>query len=442
MKQIILTALLALIAMTGWAQKKVWDNVVTGYVNIPIIKVTKVAIYDDRTEVFFHLEVPQQMAGESVPLATKPMLTADGKTYSVKGATVISLTEPYAIPADGKVDFSLIFEPIPENTYLISVAEPNAWSIANVRDTDSQPTGIVDTYWRKEATRDWLIGFTPKHVIYDNTVWDIVSQVEKKDAYTLTLLFNNMSGVKCAFYSKDFSLKAKVVKVGKLKKGKRTITIDDEKPIICSPITGTALPDYPMKDQRTGFVDNGYKAGDSVTIIGWLKDMPEEAWKRNGREFEVSIKNILNDENTYTYIPMDSLGRFTLKIPLLNTSEALLDRDRTTEGTVLEPGKTYFFLNDFKTKQKLWMGDDVRVQNELLAHPLSHDYAEIDDSRSDLDPMTYLAQADSVRQAQMNELAGWVTDHPNLSQRFQDYVAGYYQNILGKWNLCTPISAR
>ena len=433
MKHTFITALLALVAMTGWAQKKVWDNVVTGYVNIPIINVTKVAIYDDRTEVFFHLEVPQQMAGESAPLATKPMLTADGKTYSVKGATVISLTEPYAIPADGKVDFSLIFEPIPENTYLISVTEPNAWSIANVRDTDSQPTGIADTYWRNEATGDWLIGFTPKHVIYDNTVWDIVSQVEKKDAYTLTLLFNNMSGVKCAFYSKDFSLKAKVVKVGKLKKGKRTITIDDEKPIICSPITGTALPDYPMKDQRTGFVDNGYKAGDSVTIIGWLKDMPEEAWKRNGREFEVSIKNILNDENTYTYIPMDSLGRFTLKIPLLNTSEALLDRDRTTEGTVLEPGKTYFFLNDFKTKQKLWMGDDVRVQNELLAHPLSHDYAEIDDSRSDLDPMTYLAQADSVRQAQMNELAGWVTDHPNLSQRFQDYVAGYYQNILGKW---------
>jgi hypothetical protein len=191
------------------------------------------------------------------------------------------------------------------------------------------------------------------------------------------------------------------------------------------------LPDYPIKDARTGFVDNGYKAGDSVTIIGWLKDMPEEVWKRNGREFEVSIKNILNDENTDTYIRMDSLGRFTLKIPLLNTSEALLDKGRTIERTVLEPGKTYFFLGDFKTKQTLWMGDDVRMQNELVAHPLSHDYAEIDESRSDLAPMTYLAQADSVRRTQMNELAGWVTDHPNLSQRYQDYAAGYYQNILG-----------
>ena len=415
MRKAIIIILLALVATTGLAQKKVWDNVVTGHANLPIITVTKVAIYDDRTEVFLHLEVPQQMAGESGILAANPTLRADGKTYAVKGATVITLNEPYTIPADGKVDFSLLFEPIPVNTWMIDVADPNTWTFANIRDADSQPTGIADTYWRNEATGDWLIGFTPKHVIYNNKVWNIVGQTMKKDVYTLTL--NNGT----------------TIRVDKMKKGLRQIAIGKNKAIVCSPITGTALPDYPIKDTRTGFVDNGYKAGDSVTIIGWLKDMPEEVWKRNGREFEVSIKNILNDENTYTYIPMDSLGRFTLKIPLLNTSEALLDRDRTTEGTVLEPGKTYFFLNDFKTKQKLWMGDDVRVQNELLAHPLSHDYAEIDDSRSDLDPMTYLAQADSVRQAQMNELAGWVTDHPNLSQRFQDYVAGYYQNILGKW---------
>ena len=413
LKKTSITFLLAFVAVLGQAQTKVWNKIVTGYVNVPVISITKVSIYNDRTEVFFHLEVPQQMTGDAVPLATTPTLRADGKEYAVKGATVISLTEPYTIPADGKVDFSLIFEPIPVNTWMIDVAEPNAWSIANVRDADSQPTGIADTYWRNEATGDWLIGFTPKHVIYNNKVWDIVGQTMKKDVYTLTL--NNGT----------------TIRVDKMKKGLRQIAIGKNKAIVCSPITGTALPDYPIKDTRTGFVDNGYKASDSVTIIGWQKDMPEEVWKRNGREFEVSIKNILNDENTDPYIRMDSLGRFTLKIPLLNTSEVRLDRGRTIESTVLEPGKTYFFLNDFKTKQTLWMGDDVRMQNELVAHPLSHDYAEIDESRSDLAPMIYLAQADSVRRAQMNELGRWVANHPNLSQRYQDYVAGYYQNILG-----------
>ncbi len=186
MKRRIAFLLLVLVAMTGWAQQKVWENVVTGHANVPIIKVTKVAIYDDRTEVFLRLEVPQQMqmAGQSVPIAAKPILKADGKEYAVKEATVIKLNELYAIPADGKVDFSLIFEPIPENTYLISVAEPNAWSIANVHDADSQPTGIANTYWRNEATGDWLIGFTKQHVIYNNKVYDIVSQTVKKDAYT------------------------------------------------------------------------------------------------------------------------------------------------------------------------------------------------------------------------------------------------------------------
>ncbi len=414
MKKIIATLLLALVATTGWAQKKVWDNVVTGYANTPIIKVTKVAIYDDRTEVFLRLEGRQQMVGQSVPIAAKPILKADGKDYAVKGATVISLTEPYKIPADGKVDFSLIFEPIPENTYQISVAEPNAWSIANVHEADSQPTGIADTYWRNETTGDWLIGFAKQHVIYNNKVCDIVSQTLKKDAYTLTL--NDGT----------------TIHVGKMKNGLRQIAIGKNKAIVCSPITGTALPDYPTKDIRTGFVDNGYRADDSVTIIGWLKDMPEEAWKRNGREFEVSIKNILNDENTDAFAPMDLLGRFTLKMPLLNTSQAFLDWGRTTKSTVLEPGKTYFFLNDFMTGQMLWMGDDVRVQNELLAHPHSWESADRDRSGQSIVPMTYLAQADSVRKAQISELEQWGASHPNLSQRYQDYVAGYYQNILGE----------
>ena len=253
-KQTIITILRAFFAVMGHAQKKVWNKIMTGYVNVPIISITKVSIDNDRTEVFFHLEVPQQKTGDSVPLATKPTLRADGKEFAVKGATVISLTEPYTIPADGKVDFSLIFEPIPVNTWMIDVAEPNAWTFANVRDAENLPTGIVDTYWRNEATGDWLIGFTPKHVIYDSKVHDIVSQTEKKDAYTL-MLDNGVN-----------------VKVGKMKKGLRTIAIGKDKPVLCSPIIGSALPDYPTKDTRKGFVDNGYRAGDRQRDDYWMAE--------------------------------------------------------------------------------------------------------------------------------------------------------------------------
>ena len=414
MKRRIATLLLALVATTGWAQKKVWDNVVTGHTNVPDFKVTKVAIYDDRTEVFLHLEMPQQMTGESVPLATKPMLTADGKTYAVKGATVISLTEPYIIPADGKVDFSLIFEPIPENTYLISVAEPNAWSIANVHDADSQPTGIANTYWRNEATGDWLIGFAKQHVIYNNKVYDIVNQTEKKDAHTLTLYDGT------------------TIRVGKMKNGLRQIAIGNNKAIACSPIRGAALPDYPTKDTRKGFVDNGYNVKDSVTIIGWLKDMPEEA-RRQGGDFNVSVKNFIVDEEETAYAKMHSLGRFTLKMPLLNSSEVFIDWDRSHQSSVLEPGKTYFFLSDFMTGQTLWMGDDVRVQNELIAYPHAWPNDRIPrDQRGKANAMDFKAKTDSSRAAATASLEETIAQHPNLSQRYTDYAKGYIQTAQGE----------
>ncbi len=82
-KQTILTILFVLVAIVGQAQTKVWNKIVTGYINVPIINITKVSIYDDHTEVFFHLEVPQQMTGDTIPLATKPILSADGKKYAV-----------------------------------------------------------------------------------------------------------------------------------------------------------------------------------------------------------------------------------------------------------------------------------------------------------------------------------------------------------------------
>jgi thiol-disulfide isomerase/thioredoxin len=408
MKNILSFLLLALVATTGWAQKKVWNDIVTGYASAPIIKVTKVAFYDDRTEVFLRLEVPQRMAGQSVPIAAKPILKADGKEYAVKEATVIKLNEPYAIPADGKVDFSLVFEPIQANTWMIDVAEPNAWSIANIRDADSQPTGIADTYWRIEATGDWLIGFAKQHVIYNNKVLDIVSQIEKKDAYTLTL--NDGT----------------TIHVGKIKNGLRQIAIGKNKAIVCSPITGAALPDYPTKDQRTGFVDNGYKATDSVTIIGWLKDMPAQAWQK-GKEFNIGFQNIITVQQENAFAKMDSLGRFTLRMPLLNSSQVFLDWGRTTESTMLEPGKTYFFLNDFKTGQMLWMGDDVRLQNELLVHPhdWNNDRLEHEDAGK-VSAMQFKAKTDSNRAASLARLEETIQKNPNLSQRYIDFVKGYY----------------
>ena len=409
MKKLLSTILLGLVSMTVLAQgEKTWNNVVFGYASAPIINVQKVTFASDRTEVFLQFKIPEhqleKVAGQELPLPEKVTLKANGQEYVTKDATVITLGKSFKMPANGQLDFSFIFEPLPARTKLIDMVDIGGLQIQNIRDLDSQPEDLADTYWRNEATGDWLIGFAPSHVVYQNKVWDIASQTEKKDVYTLTLA------------------DGPTIKVGKMKKGLRTITIGQEKPVVCSPITSIALPDYPTKDLRTGFVDNGYSATDSVTIAGWLKDMPERV-QQKGREFEVSFVDLIMDDQHRLYTTMDSLGRFFLRIPLINSSQAYLDLGRSSLSTVLEPGKTYFYLNDFKTGQQLFMGDDARVQNELIAYPDKWNYQRIENAVS---AMQFKAQMDSICGALRAELDKHIAQRPNLSQRYIDFVNGYY----------------
>ena len=270
---------------------------------------------------------------------------------------------------------------------------------------------LTDTYWKNPKTGDWVIGFTEKHVIYDNAVWDIMEQTERKGGYTFTI--SNGS-------------ETKDIKVSPTKKEERTITIDKKVSVKCSPITTSTLPDYPTRDDRLGFKDNGYRMGDSVTIVGWLKDMPAEAWER-GKEFEVAIMNILTDEQDSFYAPLDSLGRFAFKVPLFNTSQAFLDWKRSRICTVLEPNETYFLLVDFTTGQRLFMGTDARLQNELIAYPhgwlnerIPHDGATYEEA------IAFMESVDSVHKALDSELEERIANHPKLSKRYIDYVKGYY----------------
>ena len=410
MKSTIITILLAVAALTVQAQTKVWDNIVMGYANAPIINVNRVALYADRTDVSLHIDYRK---GRQMGFSRGTALKAGGKEYKVTGATVIKLDEPYTMTED-TLNLTLTFEPLPVTTQRFDFTSPDGLQLLNIRNANSLPEDITNTYWRNESTGDWMIGITPNHVIYKNKVWDIVSQTEKKDAYTLTI--NDGT----------------IIKVGKMKKGQRIITIGKEKPATCSPIVTAALPDYPTKDMRKGFVDNGYRTNDRVTIIGWLKDMPKVAWER-GKEFSVGIENIFRDKEESSYAKMDSLGRFTLKMPILNSSQVFLDWGRTSKSTVLEPGKTYFLLYDFMAGQMLWMGDDVRLQNELLAHP--HDWNEdriADKEEGKVTAMQFKVRTDASRAASMTKLQDCLAQHPNLSQRYIDYLTGYYLTDQGE----------
>ena len=425
MKKLFLTLIAALATVCGFAQEKIWDNVVVGYRTSTVFDVNKVWFYPDRTDVLLHIDFP---AGRQARIALGTTLNDGVSSYALKGkssgaydgAMYVEYDAPFVVPESGEFDVLLSFEPLPTGTELFTLNGYDGWVVQNIRSAVDLPAGITDTYWRNEATGEWFIGIADKYIIYDCRFWEIENIGQKKDRYTLTAT--------CDDERLDIA-------IGNLKNGARTITVGNSKAVKCSPITTATLPDYPIKDTRVGFKDNGYALGDSVTIIGWLKDMPADALQRGGKEFEVMVHNVVTREpgGLSLYAKMDSLGRFTLKMPLQNTSQVFVDWKRTMVSTVLEPGETYFFLHDFGTGQKLFMGNDTRLQNELTAYPASFMNERIEhDHATQEQAMEFLQHVKEYGRRYNAELQKRVEEHPMLSRRYIDYLTGYYRAGMGE----------
>ena len=423
MKKLFLTLFVAFATVCSFAQEKIWDNVVVGYRTSTVFDVNKVWFYPDRTDVLLHIDFP---AGRQARIALGTTLSDSANNYALKGknsveydgALCVEYETPFVVPESGEVDILLSFEPLPTGTERFTLNGYDGWVVQNIRSAATLPSGITDTYWRNNATGDWLIGFAREHVIYDSRFWDIKSMTEKRGGYTLTVVNgDDVLGIK----------------VGKMKMGTRTIKVNGSKAVKCSPITTAMLPDYPVKDNRVGFKDNGYRMGDSVTIIGWLKDMPAEALQRGGNEFEVSIENvILGDEENF-YARLDSIGRFVIKVPVMNSTEAYLDWRRSQANVLLEPGETYLFVNDFTTGQQLFMGKDVRLQNEMLGYPFKwFSTPKLKEGASHEEAMMYLKGIQTELGNFCEGLVEYAKERPNLSRRCMDFVKGYYQTGAGR----------
>ena len=412
MKKTLLILMFAIAAIAAGAQNKkqiIWNNVQNGYSNAgDYVKITNVAMYDDRTEVSFSLNFYGER--HEISLSKDMSLYADSnekKAYKAKSATVIELDKPYKMTSD-TLNFVVTFEPVPIDTKMLMVVEKKKWGlvVTNIRNADFIPEGITNTYWRNNATGDWLIGIAKHHLIFDSKVWDIESRTEEKGGYTIK------------------TTDGKTVKIGKLKKGVRTFAIDGRKPVVCSPIVTKSLPDYPQKDNREDFVDNDFADGDSVTIVGWLKDMPQYEWNA-GRKFKIRFDNIFTSEQETFYTKVDSLGRFTLKFPLVYTTTVCMDWHTDSHSTVVEPGKTYFFLKDFMNNQILFMGDDVRLQNEdagyIIFHSLPKNLHCGSFESSENGAMAYKHQIDSLIASDLANFQKYAEQHPNISQRYINY---------------------
>ena len=415
--------LIALLCVTfavvsAWANDSVvWHHPVVGYTH-SIVEVTKVVLHADRTEVSCHVHYP---SGYWIQILRTTELQTDGRNFPVRDASGIPLGERYTMPESDEVDFTLTFDAVPLGTVKMNLVEPGGWTVDNIRPEDYRPEGMEDTYWRDVRTGDWFVGFSGDGVIYDGKVWDVVSREERRDGRGQWVI---------AYGGEQLA-----VEVGKEKRGTRRITVGKEPPVECSLITGAALPDYPVEDLREGFKDNGYRADDSVTIVGWMKDMPAEAWEK-GRSVEILRNNIFMDKQESFVAAMDSTGRFSVRVPLVNTSEIYIDIGRKGINTVVEPGETYFLLHDFSTGHVLFMGEDVRLQNELQTHPPLYVDGYLRKGQGTVDE--FRIQMEEKYRHAVEELSRRVEEHPNLSRRYRYYMESFVLTGLG----CSMMQAR
>ena len=251
------------------------------------------------------------------------------------------------------------------------------------------PATLVDTYWRNNQTGDWVIGFTERYAIYDCRLWDYSIVKRKGDKFEV-MLTNDGERVK--------------------------VTIDKT----YSQITTGELPDYPTKD-LTPFKDNNYRAGDTVTFVGWLKDFPKQVLDRN-RQYEIKIRSIITREEQVCSGDIDDEGHFVVKVPVENSQQVYVDWRRSHLVTVLEPGETYFLLLDVKNRQRLVMGRNARFQNELMAHDYRKEFSQPDNHNlTEEQILAYKDQWLGMYQRNEARLDSALNQNPTLSRRFEDY---------------------
>lgn len=268
------------------------------------------------------------------------------------------------------------------------------------------PESIVDTYWRNEVTGDWEIGFTENCVIYDCQSWKY-NDINEKDGEVVLTLKNG---------SKTLG-----ITIGKQKGGKCKMTIGKHEKQTYSLITTRTLPLYPQPDQ-TPFIDNGFREGDSATLIGWIKDYP--ILKGENRKLKVYYRGFITGENESTIEEMDSIGFFKVKVPIENTQmiTVVIDEDPYIIESLMEPDDTCFVLFDGKNNKYLYMGKNARVQNELGAarFQMVFNHESDEENLSDVQMQACIEQCKDVYRINEVKVDSVLARHPTLSRKYED----------------------
>ena len=268
--------------------------------------------------------------------------------------------------------------------------------------TTKNNVSLFNSSWRNEQTGDWQLSLFGDCAIYDSKVWKYETKSEKK-----VVLADGERKVTIA--------------IGKDKAGKRDFTIDGTR-MLLSQIAAQYLPDYPTADS-TAF-STEIKPGEA-TIIGYLKDIPEE--HSFGKIYlKVQVADYIKAWKEEFSVAVDKNGKFTLKVPLFGVNIAYLRAENGSNTIVwspmiLESGNTYFFMHDFCLNQNLFMGKDARLQNEIQGKWNVMEYGyEIPKPMNTRKMIEYYNNNINWYNNTLEKLKKTISEHPTISKRYRD----------------------
>ena len=402
MKKTIISLVLMLIAICGWAQK-VWETPTSFFAkdDFSDIKVSKVEFLDKETVVHINFLSRGQSAFQFVKETY--LRTPDGKHYLVTNAKAtceeekdLPLGEWYH-PTTPNTNFALHFNPLPadvERFHLIEGDDPRAFKVWNISEgKQKEISGLFNSNWRDDQTGEWILSLYADNAVYNSKVWKYETKSEKKIVLT------------------DGQDKVTIA-VGKEKDGKCQFTINGQKLNLSN--FGSVLPAYPTAD-NTSFsteLTNG-----EATIVGWIKDFPKDL---SDKKINVTTKvnDLLTGEAVTVNETIDALGQFSIKAKLNGTQDVIFE-EKTENGdkvyeteVVLQPGKRYYMVHDWNYGSCLFMGENARLQNELQANPCDIEWV----STGYIEPKVKNYETTMGR---LNEI---IAKNPNLSKRYREYM--------------------
>ena len=184
------------------------------------------------------------------------------------------------------------------------------------------------------------------------------------------------------------------------------------------------------KKDNLSFVDTHFQKVDTATIKGYLRNAP------NDKPFSVIVNDPLTQKQVFYYGDLDTNGLFEVKIPLLNTAFAVLDWGRQGSGDVdaITPGENYFYHRDFKTKQKLVMGDNSQFHNEIVNYDLysaSGWTNELMNRRSKSKSLDFLQITKTQNRKAIEVFKSYLNSNPYATRRFRYFVTEFNRFSIG-----------